>query len=85
MAINQEWWHTNFSELNGKGEFCEKGVEQRWDSVEKFNRYKFFHETYIITAMEYLADVVPASALKSPTMFAGTCKDNKGHERCAFR
>ena len=45
MAINKEWWHTNVSKINGKGEFCDKGVEQKWGSVEKFNRYKFFRET----------------------------------------
>ena len=56
VAINQEWWDTNFSKLNCKCEFCEKGVGQHWDGVEKFNRFKFLHETYIIEAMEYIIE-----------------------------
>ena len=82
MAINQEWWDTNFSRLNAQGEFCEKGVEQKWDGVEKFNRYKFFHETYIIAAMQYLTEIVPAFAMKSPSMLVETCKENKGAMQC---
>ena len=78
MAINQECWDTNISKLNGKFDFCEKGVEQHWGGDEKFNRFKFFHETYIIAAMEYLNQIVPVVAMKSPTMLTETCMGNKG-------
>ena len=81
---NQEWWDKNFSKLNGKLEFCEKGVGQHWDGVENFNRFKFFHETYIIAAVEYLTEIVPAFAMKSPTMLVETCKENKGAPQCEF-
>ena len=85
MAINQEWWDTNFSKLNSKFESCRKGVEQHRGGVETFNRFKLFHETYITAAMENLNEIVPAFSMKSPTMLVETCVDNEGGPRhCAF-
>jgi hypothetical protein len=77
MAIHQVWFDVLFVRLIDDG-FCSHTVIEKWDSVEKFAHYRFFHETFICAALEYLKQVVPEFALKTPTMLEKACAKNQG-------
>jgi hypothetical protein len=78
MAIHQTWFDVLFVHLIETDGFCSHTVINRWDSVEKFAHYRFFHETFTCAALEYLKQVVPEFALKTPTMLEKACAKNQG-------
>ena len=78
MAIHQTWFDVLFVHLIETDGFCSHTVINRWGSVEKFAHYRFFHETFICAALEYLKQAVPEFALKTPTMLEKACAKNQG-------
>ena len=78
MAIHEIWWDVIFMRLHDEDEFGLNTVIEKWDSVEKFDKYRFFHETIICAALQYLHEVVPDFALTSPHRLEDLCKANEG-------
>jgi len=54
MAIHRLWWPTLIKWLVTDVGFCAKSCnEEKWDSVEKYNNYRFMYETLIVAIVTY--------------------------------
>ena len=61
---------------NGGG-FCCGAIDEKWDSVEKYNQYGGFYEGLICAVVEYLQEVVPAWLLGMPTVLVKLLEDSE--------
>jgi len=59
MAAHQKCWKPLAEWCQTTASLCVNSVIEKWDSVELFNNYRFFYETIVVAAVEYLASVVP--------------------------
>jgi hypothetical protein len=81
MAIHLLHWKPFLSWFNTRG-FCQKTVIYKWDSVVRYDDYKFFHEAIIAGCLEYLKQVVPRAVLENIGAFKQNCSRNKGKHGC---
>ena len=80
MAVHSLFWCPLlcwFAE-EGHGDFCVKTVIGKWDSVVRFDDYRFFHETLIVAMLVFLNELVPDAVLADPDGLREALKNNSG-------
>jgi len=60
------------------GNFFTKTVIEKWDSVVRYDDYRFFHETMIVAILQYLKEVVPERILRDNDALFANASDNAG-------
>ena len=55
-----------------------KTVIGKWDSVVRFDDYRFFHETLIVAMLVFLNELVPDAVLADPDGLREALKNNSG-------
>ena len=81
MAIHKSWFPVLFENINDVGDLCYISVNEVWSNVEKLNPYKFFHNTFICGAMQYLNEILPPFLIKNPNILMDMCAENGGTVR----
>lgn len=78
MAIHEKWYIVVLQKIVEDDSFCNGTVAEKWDSVEKFNRYKFCYEAFIIGATKFLNELIPQIYWDAPTVLLRAVRRNKG-------
>ena len=80
MAIHILWWPYLVEKLVSKSHVNEDSTQEKWDSVELYNRYRHLYETVIVAVLVYVLDVVPQHLLGHPQLLLDVASgQNKGH------
>ena len=59
--------------------FATESLDEKWDSVELYNRYRHAYEAVIVAVLIYVREVVPPALLHHPEkLIAMAEKQNKG-------
>lgn len=76
MAGHKLFWKSIAEWCNA--DFCE--VTEHWDSVEFYDRYRFFYEVLISAATEFLVATVPQVFLEDPHLLLQCLEPRSGAE-----
>lgn len=78
MAIHLLWWTQLVGYVVQHAGVCQQSIDEKWDSVEKYNRHRFFYETLIVGCLEYVKGVVPEELMRDPAALLDAAESNKG-------
>ena len=83
MTIHADWWSVLGLFVHNLG-YCEKTVIEDWDSVSKFNSYRYFWEVIITATLALVVEIVPAMFLREPLLLMEVVGENKSDILCIF-
>ena len=78
MAIHILWYTQLVGYVLLHSGVSTESIVEKWDSVEKYNRHRFFYEALIVGALEYLKEVIPKELMSDPVALLQRAKRNKG-------
>jgi len=78
MAIHILWYTQLVGYVLLHSGVSTESIVEKWDSVEKYNRHRFFYEALIVGALEYLKEVIPKELMGDPVALLQRAKRNKG-------
>lgn len=85
MAIHILWWPVLIYWLICHTGICQDSLQEKWSSVELYNRYRFAYETFIVGILAYVLEVVPANLLEQPGLLLQVAKEQNPGGLVSFK